>query len=247
MLERLLVESRAQAQRLIMAGRVFCAERRVEKPGDCLNETAEISVREGPRFVSRGGDKLEGALSDLGVRVESRVCADIGASTGGFTDCLLQHGALRVYTIDVGRAQLADKLRRDARVVCREGVNARHLTAADFAEAIDLIVIDVSFIGLGHLAPALASILPVNGELLALIKPQFEVGREQARRSKGVICDPEVREAAIQKTKNVLADAGFELIASADSKVHGPKGNIEHFVHARRLTTIRASVDRPYY
>jgi 23S rRNA (cytidine1920-2'-O)/16S rRNA (cytidine1409-2'-O)-methyltransferase len=235
MLERSLVESRAQAQRLIMAGRVYCAERRIDKPGDCLDVAADISVREGPRFVSRGGDKLEGALGDLGVRIEGRICADIGASTGGFTDCLLQHGAMRVYTIDVGRAQLADKLRRDARVVCREGVNARHLSAADFAEVIDLIVIDVSFIGLGHLAHSLAAILPANAELLALIKPQFEVGREQARQSKGVICDPALREATIDKTKNVLAEAGFQLIASVDSRVHGPKGNIEHFVHARRL------------
>ncbi len=235
MLERSLVDSRAQAQRLIMAGRVYCGDRRVEKPGDSLDCSVEITVREGPRFVSRGGDKLEGALSDLRVTVADRVCADIGASTGGFTDCLLQHGARRVYTVDVGRAQLADKLRRDPRVVSREGVNARHLTASDFAEPIELAVIDVSFIGLGQLAAALAAILPTGGELLALIKPQFEVGRDQARRSKGVITEPLIRAAAIDRTKSVLAASGFELIDSVDSQVHGPKGNIEHFVHARRL------------
>jgi 23S rRNA (cytidine1920-2'-O)/16S rRNA (cytidine1409-2'-O)-methyltransferase len=237
MLERSLVDSRTKAQRLIMAGRVYSAERRIEKPGDCLDISAEISVREGPRFVSRGGDKLEGALADLCVPVDGRVCADIGASTGGFTDCLLQHGARVVYTVDVGRAQLADQLRRDPRVVSREGVNARNLTASDFPESLELTVIDVSFIGLGQLAPALAAILPPGGELLALIKPQFEVGRDQARRSKGVITDPEIRAAAIQNTKAILAASGFELIASVDSRVHGPKGNIEHFVHARRVAT----------
>jgi len=234
MLERHLADSRTQAQRLIMAGLVYSGERRIEKPGDCLNEHAEISVREGPKYVSRGGDKLQGAIVDLGVRIEGRICADIGASTGGFTDCLLQHGAIRVYTIDVGRAQLADKLRRDARVICRESVNARHLTAADFADVIDLVVIDVSFIGLEQLAASLAAILPPGGELLALIKPQFEVGREVARRHKGVIVDAALREAAIDKTKRALASVGFALINAADSRVHGPKGNIEHFVHARR-------------
>jgi 23S rRNA (cytidine1920-2'-O)/16S rRNA (cytidine1409-2'-O)-methyltransferase len=241
LLERALVDSRAQAQRLIMAGRVYSAERRIDKPGDCLDESAAIAVREGPRFVSRGGDKLEGALDDLQVQVRDRICADVGASTGGFTDCLLQHGARRVYTVDVGRAQLADKLRRDPRVVSREGINARNLTASDFAEAIELVVIDVSFIGLGHLVGALAAILPPAGELVALIKPQFEVGREQARRSKGVITDPAVRAAAIEKTKVILAASGFELVGSVDSRVHGPKGNVEHFVHATRVATPVAS------
>ncbi len=235
MVERSLAASRTQAQRLIMAGLVYSGERRVEKPGDCLNDQAEISVREGTKYVSRGGDKLEGAIRDLGVRIESHICADIGASTGGFTDCLLQHGATRVYTIDVGRAQLVDKLRRDPRVNCREGVNARYLTAADFAEPIDLVVIDVSFIGLDHLAAPLAAVLPFGGELLALIKPQFVVGRQEARRHKGVIIDAQLRAAAIDKTKRALGAAGFALIDAADSRVHGPKGNIEHFVHAKRV------------
>jgi len=235
MLGRQLAASRTQAQHLIMAGRVYCGERRIDKPGDCLSDQAEISVREEPKYVSRGGDKLQGAIGDLNVRVQGRICADIGASTGGFTDCLIQFGALRVYTIDVGRAQLADKLRRDARVICREGANARHLSAADFPEPIDLVVIDVSFIGLGHLADPLAAILPIGGELLALIKPQFEVGRQEARRHKGVISDAHLRETTIEKTKQVLLAAGFELIGSVDSQVHGPKGNIEHFAHAKRV------------
>lgn len=218
-----------------MAGRVFSGARRIDKAGENLDEQAVIEVRQGPRYVSRGGEKLQGAILDLAVSVEGRVCADIGASTGGFTDCLLQHGALRVHTIDVGRAQLADSLRRDPRVIWREGVNARYLTAADFAEAISLVVIDVSFIGLGQLAPALAAILPAGGELLALIKPQFEVGRHHARRHKGVIQDPELRASAIDNTKRVLGETGFLLAASADSRVHGPKGNVEHFVLARRV------------
>ena len=217
-----------------MAGRVYSRERRIEKAGDCLQEHAEISVREGPKYVSRGGDKLQGAIEDLRLQIDGRVCADVGASTGGFTDCLLQHGAARVYTVDVGRAQLAEKLRRDARVICKERLNARNLTAIDFAEPIDLVVVDVSFIGLSQLAAALAAILPVGGELVALIKPQFEVGYEAARRHRGVIADPKLRQTAIDTTVRLLLAAGFAFLASADSRVHGPKGNIEHFMHARR-------------
>lgn len=234
LVERKLAESRSQAQGLIMAGRVYNGEARVEKPGDRFDAKAELSVRPTPRYVSRGGDKLAGALSDLELVVEGQICADIGASTGGFTDCLLQKGAARVYAIDVGHAQLADKLRRDPRVISREGINARALLAQDFPEAIDWIVVDVSFIGLDRLVAAFANILSSGRHLLALIKPQFEVGREEASRAKGVIRDPQLRQAAIAKAKEAIAAAGFEVMGSCDSKVHGPKGNIEHFVYARR-------------
>ena len=234
LVERRLAESRSQAQALIMAGVVYSGEVRIEKSGDRLELECDLSVRDRPRFVSRGGDKLLSALETLEIRVAKWVCADIGASTGGFTDCLLQNGATRVYAIDVGHAQLANKLREDARVVVREGVNARYLTANDFEEPIDLIVVDASFIGLDRLTPAFAAILPKDGHLLALIKPQFEVGRSEAARSKGVIRDPHVRETAIANAKQAVTAAGFEILGSCDSKVHGPKGNIEHFVWARR-------------
>ena len=235
LVEQGLAESRSQAQALIMAGLVYCGETRVQKSGDRLDDAAALKVRDRARFVSRGGDKLQSALETLHIDVKNLVCADIGASTGGFTDCLLQNGAARVYAIDVGHAQLADKLRSDPRVVSREGVNARYLTAADFPETIDWVVVDASFIGLDRLVAAFAAILPEKGQLLALIKPQFEVGRREASRSKGVIRDAELRAEAIDKAKRAVVSAGFEITGSCDSTVHGPKGNVEHFVHARRV------------
>ncbi len=234
LVERNLADSRSQAQRLIMAGVVYCAENRVDKAGDQLDVNSALTVRQLQRFVSRGGDKLDAALAELNIAVVGLVCADIGASTGGFTDCMLQRGANRVYAIDVGHAQLADKLRRDARVISREGVNARHLKASDFPERIDFVTVDASFIGLDLLIGAVADTLPTGGQLLALVKPQFEVGRKEASRTKGVIRDPQIREAAIGNAKAAIASAGFEILGSCDSQVPGPKGNVEHFVHARR-------------
>ena len=166
LVERRLAESRSQAQALILAGRVHSGQSRVEKPGDRLDVDSELCVRLPARFVSRGGDKLQAAMDELGIDVSGQVCADIGASTGGFTDCLLQHGATRVYAVDVGHAQLADKLRCDPRIVSRERVNARHLTSSDFPETIHFIAVDVSFIGLDRLAAAFAAILPSGGQLL---------------------------------------------------------------------------------
>ena len=218
-----------------MAGVVYSGEVRVEKAGNRLELDCELRVRDRARFVSRGGDKLQSALDELRIDVTQKTCVDIGASTGGFTDCLLQNGALRVYAIDVGHAQLALKMREDPRVVARDGVNARYLTAKDFSESINLVVADASFIGIDRLTQAFAAILQTGGELLALIKPQFEVGRHEASRGKGVIRDPKVRESAILEAKGAVAEAGFEILRSCDSKVHGPKGNIEHFVWAQRV------------
>jgi 23S rRNA (cytidine1920-2'-O)/16S rRNA (cytidine1409-2'-O)-methyltransferase len=234
LVEGRLAESRSQAQALIMAGQVYSGEHRVEKPGEKLDANSRLIVRQPPRFVSRGGEKLEGALDELGISVMGQVCADIGASTGGFTDCMLQHGAIRVYSIDVGHGQLAEKLRRDSRVVVRERVNARHLAAHDFPEPISLVAVDASFIGLDRLVAAFAAILPMGGQLVALVKPQFEVGRDEASRAKGVIRDPRLRESAIAHAREAITVAGFEVLGSCDSQVHGPKGNIEHFVWARR-------------
>jgi len=234
LVERGLVPSRSVAVGCILAGRVFSGEQRLDKPGTSVPVDAPLSVRELPRYVSRGGVKLEGALRDLGVDPTGRVWLDIGASTGGFTDCLLQHGALRVYAVDVGRGQLAEKLRQDARVISREGTNARHLVAADFPEPIAAVVLDASFIGLGKLLPAVSAVLGGAGELLALIKPQFEAGAALAREHRGVIRDPGQRQSIIAEVLGELEREGFEVLGSSDSCLPGPKGNIEHFVRARK-------------
>ncbi len=233
LVERGLARSRGEAAALLLAGRVFSGERRIDKPGALLAADAPLVVRAGPRFVSRGGDKLLGALTDLALDVTGRVCCDVGASTGGFTDCLLQHGARRVYAIDVGKGLLDARLRGDPRVVVREETNARALAPADFPEPLELVVVDASFIGLAKLLPALRAVLPAGGELLALVKPQFEVGREAARRARGVVRDPVLREGALEGVRAAVVEAGFVLLAGADSRVAGPKGNVEHFLHAR--------------
>jgi 23S rRNA (cytidine1920-2'-O)/16S rRNA (cytidine1409-2'-O)-methyltransferase len=217
-----------------MAGRVFTNDRRIDKPGTQFPTDVGIAIRPGPAFVSRGGDKLAGALEDLDLSPEGAVCVDVGASTGGFTDCLLQRGAKKVYAVDVGQGQLADRLRRDPRVIGRDRVNARYLLASDFDDPIDWVVVDASFIGIDRLIGAIAQITRRGGQLLALIKPQFEAGREQVQRGKGVIRDPEVRRAAIERAAQVVRDAGFELLSQCDCRVPGPKGNIEHFLSARR-------------
>lgn len=237
LVSRGLAPSRARAQALILAGDVYTGaggDVRVEKAGQLLPSEAPLSVRAQQRYVSRGGDKLEGALLDLNVDVTGAVVADVGASTGGFTDCLLQHGALRVYAIDVGRGQLAEKLRQDQRVVSLEETNARYLTSDQVGGGVDLVVVDASFIALDKLLDGITSILLPGGRLLALIKPQFEVGREAATRSKGVVRDPELRRAAIDGVLGHLEEAGFTLLGDAPCRVPGPKGNVEHFALAKK-------------
>jgi 23S rRNA (cytidine1920-2'-O)/16S rRNA (cytidine1409-2'-O)-methyltransferase len=229
-----LVPTRAVAVGCILAGRVYSGERRLDKPGTSVSPDASIEVRELPRYVSRGGVKLEGALNQLAVVVAGQTWLDIGASTGGFTDCLLQHGAARVYAVDVGRGQLAEKLRTDPRVSNRESTNARHLSRADFPEPIAGVVVDASFIGLAKLLPAIADVLAPGGLLLAMIKPQFEAGRELARKHRGVIKDPALRQQIIIEVLREVAGQGFQVLGSSDSSLPGPKGNLEHFVLARR-------------
>ena len=235
LVERGLAESRARAQALVLAGKVFSGERRIEKAGVELHADSELSVRESERFASRGGYKLLGALEALGTDVSGTTCADVGASTGGFTDCLLQLGAHKVYAIDVGSGQLAHKLATDARVVVLDRTNARHVTREAFAEAIDLVVVDASFISLEKLLPAIASWLLPGARLLAMVKPQFEVGRDEARRAQGVIKDPEVRSAAIERVLESVRASGFEIQGGADSTVPGPKGNVEYFALAKKI------------
>lgn len=210
-------------------------EARIEKPGTRLHVDSPLSVRKVQSFVSRGGDKLDLAITDLALDPKGATCVDVGASTGGFTDCLLKRGASKVYAVDVGQGQLAHSLRSDARVVVREGVNARYLTRADFDEKIEWIVVDASFIGIEKLISAIANFAAEGATLLALIKPQFQAGRDEVRRGKGVIRDPIVRARAIEEAAAHVASAGFQLLGQCDCRVPGPKGNVEHFVWARRL------------
>ncbi|MCC6217790.1 MAG: TlyA family RNA methyltransferase [Polyangiaceae bacterium] len=234
LVERGLVETRARAQALVLAGQVRSGDRVLDKPGTRLPAEIPLAVERGPRFVSRGGDKLDGALDDLGVDVRGVIAADLGASTGGFTDCLLQRGAARVYAVDVGQGLLAERVRVHPAVVVLDRTNARDLDPERFAEPLDLVTVDASFIGLEKLAPALARLLPPGGRLLALVKPQFEVGREAARRTRGVVRDPELREAAIASAVGALERAGFRVLGGVDSRVAGPRGNVERFVLAER-------------
>jgi 23S rRNA (cytidine1920-2'-O)/16S rRNA (cytidine1409-2'-O)-methyltransferase len=230
-----LAPSRTRAQALILAGAVLVEGTRVDKAGTLVSDAATVTLRGEPMpYVSRGGVKLAGALDAFAVDPHGRRCLDVGASTGGFTDCLLQRGAAAVLAVDVGYGQLAHKLRQDARVVVLERTNARTLTPEVLGGVVDLTVVDASFIGLEKLVHAIRDCTRSGGELVALIKPQFEVGREEASRTKGVIRDEAVRDAAIRGALGYVADAGFEVLAHADCVIAGPKGNREAFVHARR-------------
>ena len=233
LVERGLVESRARAQALVLAGKVFSGEARVDKAGQrlALDAPLEVRGRDHP-YVSRGGVKLEGALDAFGHDVRGLVAADFGASTGGFTDCLLRRGAARVYAIDVGYGQLADVLRRDDRVVVMERTNARHLSGEDLPELVDLVVIDASFIGIAKLLPAAGRILRPGGEVVGMIKPQFEVGRRAL--SGGVVRDPEARAGAIAAVERDAVALGFTVLDRCDSPLPGPEGNVEAFVRLRR-------------
>ena len=240
LVERGLAPSRTRARALIEAGKVRAQDQPVTRASELFASDVELSITELDHpYVSRGGLKLEGALQDLAVDVRGCVLADIGASTGGFTDCALQHGAARVYAIDVGHAQLHASLRGDPRVTSLEGVNARHLTADSLPERVDLIVIDASFIGLAKLLPALTPLLAPAGKLLALVKPQFEVGPERVGR-RGVVSDDALRQAALDDVRSDAEQLGLTLLASADSRVQGPEGNREIFA----LFTRAASVAR---
>jgi 23S rRNA (cytidine1920-2'-O)/16S rRNA (cytidine1409-2'-O)-methyltransferase len=234
LVERGLCESRTKAQALIIAGQVCVDDQRADKPGTLVRSDCNLSLKTQDRFVSRGGYKLEGAVLELQLEPTGRVCVDVGASTGGFTDCLLQRGASRVYAVDVGSGQLARKLVTDQRVVVMDRTNARNLQPTDFPEPIDWVVVDASFIGIAKLIDAIARVLPPGGVLLAMIKPQFEVGPEQARKHKGVIKDEALRLEAIDAAREAVATAGFELRAGCDSSLPGPKGNVEYFLYATR-------------
>ncbi len=230
-----LAPTRARAQAMVLAGSVYVAGARVDKAGTTVSEDARIDVKGADHpYVSRGGVKLAGALDAFGLDVSGFSCLDLGASTGGFTDCLLQRGAAKVTAVDVGYGQLAHKLRTDPRVVVMERTNARTLEPSAIGGLVDLTVVDASFIGLGKLMDAAARCTKPGGELVALIKPQFEVGREEASRGKGVVRDEEVRRNAIDTAVRDVSAAGFEILGQCASVLEGPKGNREAFVRARR-------------
>lgn len=233
LVDRGLAPSRERARALVMAGKVFSGEKRLDKAGDLVALEAPLEVRgDDLPYVSRGGVKLAGALDALSVSPAGRVVADFGASTGGFTDCVLQRGAAKVYAIDVGRGQLHEKLRQDPRVVSMERTNARELGDASLPERIELVVIDASFIGLAKLLPAAARVLRGPGEIVAMVKPQFEVGPKALK--KGVVRDPLAREAAIERVAEEARALGLEVRGRCDSVLPGPDGNVEAFLHLVR-------------
>jgi len=229
--ERNLAHSRSLAQRLIMAGSVRVNDRVVLKPGIKVDPGAIIEISEPPRFVSRGGEKLLAALQAFNLTsLEGRVCVDVGASTGGFTDCLLQHGAKKVFAVDVGYGVLDWKMRNDSRVVVMEKHNARYITG--FEEPINLVVIDASFISLKTILPVVRHWFSGNqSEVIALIKPQFEAGRSETARGSGVIRDPEIHRAVLRQVLEFAQKDGFTVTGLIKSPLIGPKGNIEFLAH----------------
>jgi 23S rRNA (cytidine1920-2'-O)/16S rRNA (cytidine1409-2'-O)-methyltransferase len=233
--ERGLAPSRAKAQALILAGQVVSDDRRVEKPGALLSALCELRLKgEVLPYVSRGGLKLEAALNRFALDVEGAVAADIGASTGGFTDCLLQRGAARVYALDVGYGQLHEKLRVDSRVVAKERVNARYLTDEDLPVPVGILVMDVSFISIRQVLPAVLPKLMPGGTLVALVKPQFEVGRDKVGKG-GVVRDVAARQAAIDGVCAFAQEQGLQVLGVMDSPIPGPAGNLEALLCARKL------------
>jgi len=222
-----LCDSREQAKRLIMAGEVMMGTERISKPSQKVIEDADLSVRERPKYVGRGGFKMEGALREFEINPTGWTCADLGASTGGFTDCLLQHGAKKVHAIDVGTNQLVWKLRSDDRVVSRERFNARNLTVDDIGERVMLVVMDLSFISLTKVLPSAFSILEDGGSVISLIKPQFELSRGEVGKG-GIVREPERHQKAVDKIRTFITEElGREWCGLITSPITGTDGNVE--------------------
>ena len=229
-----LAESRTRAQALIMAGTVFIGEQRVDKAGDLVARDANIMVRGGDHpWVSRGGMKLDHGLDHFEINPMNCICIDVGASTGGFTDVLLQNGAAKIYSVDVGKGQLDWKLRQDDRVVVLESTNARYLTAEHIPEEADIVVCDASFIGLEKVLPASLARAKPSAMLIALIKPQFQAGRKDVGKG-GVVRDPDVHARVCREVEDWLAENGWAALGISESPIKGPKGNTEFLIAARR-------------
>jgi 23S rRNA (cytidine1920-2'-O)/16S rRNA (cytidine1409-2'-O)-methyltransferase len=242
LVERGLVESRTKAHALILAGQVLVREQRVDKPSQLVDPDAEIRIKgETPRYVSRGGVKLEAALREFNIDPDGKNCLDVGASTGGFTDCLLQHGAACVWAIDVGHNQLAWSLRQDPRVVVLEGQNARDLDADQFPYRFDLVTVDVVFISLTKVLPALVPCLKDEGDCIALIKPQFEVGKGKVGRG-GIITDPAKHRRVLKEINNAAREIGLCPVGLIESPILGAEGNREFLMHLRHVSENNAEI-----
>lgn len=234
LVKRQLAPSREKAKALIMAGDVFVDGQREDKAGTLFPETAKIEIHGNTlRYVSRGGLKLEKAVSSFQLVLDGKICMDIGASTGGFTDCMLQNGASKVYAVDVGYGQFAWKLRQDERVVCMEKTNIRYVTPDDIADVLDFASVDVSFISLTKVLGPAKELLREGGEMVCLIKPQFEAGRDKVGK-KGVVRDKAVHLEVIEKVVSFAQETGFVVLGLDYSPVKGPEGNIEYLIHLRK-------------
>lgn len=231
--EKGLESSRERAKALIMAGEVFADGQRIDKPGEEVSIDAEITIHGGLKYVSRGGLKLEKAMSSFGIELKNKVCMDIGASTGGFTDCMLQNGANKVYSVDVGYGQLAWKLRTDKRVVNLERTNIRYLTKETVTENLDFFSVDVSFISLTLVLPVIEGFLSENGEGICLIKPQFEAGKGRVGK-KGVVREPQIHIDVIKKIADFVGTIGFSIEGLDYSPIKGPEGNIEYLIYLKK-------------
>lgn len=234
LVKRNLAESREKAKAYIMAGNVFVDGVREDKAGSSFEETVQIEVKGlAMKYVSRGGFKLEKAVDQFGVNLEGKTCMDVGSSTGGFTDCMLQNGAVKVFAIDVGTNQLAWKLRTDERVVSMEKTNIRYVTPEDIGQLVEFVSIDVAFISLTKVLGPVYELMAENAEIVCLIKPQFEAGREKVGK-KGVVRDKKVHEEVIVAVTSFAAATGFELLRLDYSPIKGPEGNIEYLLYARK-------------
>ena len=251
-LDKLLVEkgllpTREKAIRSILAGDVLVDGRRIDKAGALVEPAAEVEIRGRSPYVSRGGEKLAHALEAFAVNARGRICIDVGASTGGFTDCLLQRGATRVYAVDVGSGQIDDKLRRDERVVVMENTNARGLDPRIFGDKPSLAVVDVAFISLEKVLPAIFGVLERGGEVVALVKPQFEAGREAVGKG-GVVRDPAQHRAVVSRVARYAILRGWHVLGVTASPLRGPKGNREFFLHlsmrGRTAADLESKIDQ---
>lgn len=226
-----LAESREKAKAIIMSGIVYVENQKEDKAGTTFEETVKIEVRGSTlKYVSRGGLKLEKAMAAFGAELHGKVCMDVGASTGGFTDCMLQNGAVKVYAVDVGHGQLAWSLRNDERVICMEKTNIRYLMREQIAEPVEFASIDVSFISLTKVLGPVKELLTKNGQIVCLVKPQFEAGREKVGK-KGVVREKSTHIEVIQKVMTHAADLGFGILALDYSPIKGPEGNIEYLLY----------------
>jgi 23S rRNA (cytidine1920-2'-O)/16S rRNA (cytidine1409-2'-O)-methyltransferase len=242
LVERGLAETRTRAQALIIAGQVLVAEQRVDKPGQMVAASAEIRIKgEMLRYVSRGGLKLEAALNEFHINPAGKLCIDIGASTGGFTDCLLQHGAKQVWAIDVGHNQLAWRLRQDPRVIVIEGQNARHLAPEQFPHRFELATVDVIFISLTKVLPALLPCLEDGAICIALIKPQFEVGKGEVGRT-GVVTDPLKHRRVLETVTRATLEMGLQPQGLIESPILGAEGNREFLIYLRKTKAALADI-----